>query len=286
MWGYDGDDPRVFVENKFWADLTANQPCSYLGLLEKHKQPSILLFVVPDARQQTIWRELTAKLKDAGIRVKPQIASAGISFALSTDSGPILALTSWPNLISTIESAAAEDDLAKSDLFQLRALCRAADTDLPITESEVRDQRTPALLLQLGGIIRDAVEMAIDEKCLHKGRLQRQADWERVGQYACLRDEKGAGIWLGLHFGLWRTYGGTPLWAIFSTGDWGRAREVRMLLEPWAASKGVFTATHDDESFIVALDIPFGEEKRQVVSAIVSRLKEMAESLAKLNPKT
>lgn len=56
MWGYDGNEPRVFVENKFWAGLTDSQPISYLRQLADYSQPAILLVVVPDAREQTMWR--------------------------------------------------------------------------------------------------------------------------------------------------------------------------------------------------------------------------------------
>lgn len=33
MWGLSELEPRVFVENKFWAGLTDNQPVSYLKQL-------------------------------------------------------------------------------------------------------------------------------------------------------------------------------------------------------------------------------------------------------------
>ena len=108
---------------------------------------------------------------------------------------------------------------------------------------------------------------------------------ERIGRYAAFSDKKGVGVWCGIHFGLWKSYGGTPLWAVFSTGSWDRAREVRPILEPWAAEKGVFTASQDDDSFVVALDIALGEEKDQVVRGIVNRLNEIAGVLSVLKPK-
>ena len=58
MWGYDEAEPRVFVENKFWAGLTDNQPVAYLRKLAEYTQPTVLLVVVPDAREQTMRREL------------------------------------------------------------------------------------------------------------------------------------------------------------------------------------------------------------------------------------
>ena len=36
MWCFAGAEPRVFVENKFWAGLTDNQPVSYLKQLGFH----------------------------------------------------------------------------------------------------------------------------------------------------------------------------------------------------------------------------------------------------------
>ena len=80
------------------------------------------------------------------------------------------------------------------------------------------DQRTPALVLQLTTIVRLAVSKAIaQKKCLFKGTLKPQSNWERIGQYAVLGTEHGVGVWIGIHFGLWRTYGESPLWAVFST---------------------------------------------------------------------
>jgi hypothetical protein len=93
-------------------------------------------------------------------------------------------------------------------------------------------------------------------------------------------------VWFGIEFDLWNVYGGTPLWVVFSDGDWGRAREVRPLLEPWAAQRGVFATSHEDDSFVVAIDIPFGEEKDQVIKTIASRLKEISSVLSKLKSKS
>ena len=47
----DENEPRVFIENKFWAGLTDNQPLTYLENLTEYPQPTILLVVVPDERE-------------------------------------------------------------------------------------------------------------------------------------------------------------------------------------------------------------------------------------------
>jgi len=79
-----GDDnenePRVFIENKFWAGLTDNQPRTYLELLAEYPQTSILLIVVPDEREHTMWLEVIRRLKDAGISAKKWIQPLEVLF--------------------------------------------------------------------------------------------------------------------------------------------------------------------------------------------------------------
>jgi len=68
MWGLDeSNTPHVFIENKFWAGLTENQPVEYLRRLPATPEPSVLLFTVPAARQTTVWSELERRLDEAAI---------------------------------------------------------------------------------------------------------------------------------------------------------------------------------------------------------------------------
>lgn len=286
MWGFADADPRVFVENKFWAGLTDNQPVSYLKQLAAYVQPTLLLVVAPAAREQTLWREIVRRLVDAGISASERDATAGIVRSVATDLGPILALTSWPALLSVLEHEVADDQSARGDLVQLRALCDAADNDAftPVSSSEVSDQRTPAFILQLGAIVQASVDLAVTENVLNITRLMPQASWERIGRYARLCGDQGVGAWLGIHFGLWKAHGGTPLWLIFAQGEFGRAQEVRRLIEPWAAREGALTAI-DGQDVAIALDLKIGEEKDGVVRGVVDCLKDIAAILAELPPK-
>lgn len=287
MWGYDDGEPRVFVENKFWAGLTDNQPVSYLRQLAEDTQPTVLLVVVPDTREQTMWRELSRRLEDAGISAANRDTAAGIVRTITTEIGPILALTSWTKLLSALELEVADDQSARSDLLQLRALCEAADSEafVPISTAEVSDQRTPAFILQLSSLVQASVDLAVTEGVLNITRLMPQASWERIGRYARFSGEQGVGMWFGIHFSLWKKHGGTPLWLLFSQGEFSRALEVRPLLEPWAAKEGVLTTFQNDE-LAVAVDIAFGEDKDQVVRSVVERLKGIADvlSVLKLKP--
>lgn len=285
MVGYDKSGLRIYVENKFWAGLTDNQPVSYLKHLAKYAQPTILLAVVPEAREQTVWRELIRRLKADGVGITDRDAPAGIVRSVVTETGPMLALTSWAKLLPILDLEAADDPATKSDLLQLRALCDAADSEafMPISSVELTDQRTPTFILQLSSIVQASVDLGVTEGILDITKLMPQASSERIGRYARLGGKQGVGMWYGIHFGLWRQLGGTPLWLVFFS-KWSRAPEVRSLLEPWAAREGIFTAWQDDE-FVVAIDVPTGEEKDQVVSAIVDRMRKIDRVLSALGPR-
>jgi hypothetical protein len=235
-----------------------------------------------------VWSDLRRKLDDARISATEKNVSAGIAHSITTNIGPsypILALTSWKNVLSFLVDEVADDRSARSDLLQLRALCEAVESDafVPFSSGEVSSNlRTPALALQLISIVQAVLQKAGNENekvltLVHGGLTA-----PRIGRYAGFND-RHCGIWLGIDFGLWKKYERTPFWASFSTTEWGRAHEVQALLEPWAAKNGVFTASQDDD-FVIALDLPVGEEKDMVVSAVVDRLKQIADVLTKLKP--
>jgi hypothetical protein len=120
---------------------------------------------------------------------------------------------------------------------------------------------------------------------LSVNKLRPQASGERIGRYVYIRGEQVAGAWLGIHFGLWKSHGATPLWLLFSEGDFGRAQDVSRLIEPWAVMNGILTKTYNHD-FAIALDIPICEEKVGVIRSLVDNIKQIAAVLDSLPPKT
>lgn len=290
MWGFADGEARVFVENKFWAGLTDNQPISYLKQLAAFTQPTILLVIAPAAREHSIWRELKRRLLDAGYSISERAGAAGVVRAVDTQLGPILALTSWTNVLSVLEHEAVNDPSARADLVQLRALCDTADNDtLAPTREVLSDQRTPAFILQLGSIVQEVVELAVTENVLNITGLKPQAGWERIGRYVRVSGSNGVGAWLGIHFDLWKLHGSTPLWLVFSQEEeFGRAQDVRRLIEPWAVKKDMVAVPYDhdyEHDFAIALDIRVGEEKARMIRSLVDDLKAIAAVLCALMPK-
>lgn len=286
MWGCDeAGQPHVFVENKFWAGLTENQPVSYLRLLAKQPHLTVLLMIAPQAREQALARELKRKLDEAGISAAEQPSTAGLACSFITNDGPILALSSWEKLFSFLEPELTDDPAARSDLLQLRALCKAADNDafIPFSSGQITDQRAPAFILQLSSIVQAAAALAVKEETFDCKRLNPQADFTRIGRYAYLGMRRQVGIWFGVHFGLWKAHGTTPLWVIFNS-DFGRPDEVRPLLEPWAAKTGVLVV-HQPNGIAVSIELKVREEKDAVMRAIVDQLAQIVQAVAPIRPK-
>jgi len=285
MWGFADARPCVYVENKFWAGLTDNQPVSYLRQLAAYPHQTALLVIAPAAREQALWRELNHRLEADCISASLRTAGSAVPCSVDTQLGPVLALTSWASVLSVLEHECSDDASARGNLVQLRVLCEAADADAfaPISRAEVSDQRTPAFVLQLSTIVQSAVDLAITEKVLHVGGLRPQASWERIGRYVRVSGEssRGAGAWFGIHFALWKAHGTTPLWLIFDDGDFGRGQEVRQLIEPWAIQNGILIDT-SGRGVAIAMEIPEGEEKDGVNRSLVNDLKAVAAVLEAL----
>ena len=293
MWGLDGGTPRVLIENKFWAGLTENQPVEYLRLLAQYPHPTVLLVVVPEARLETVWREFTRRLDGINVSTAFRNVSANVTYIAAVDCGPglatapMLAITSWPKVLLAIEDELGDEPQHRNDLLQLRALCNAADdeTFAPFSSTELTNQRTPALVLQLNSVVQLAVNLGVAENVLNIDRLRPTSSWERVGRYISFPTAMGVGAWFGTDFRRWRERGSTPLWLVFSANTFGRALEVRAVLEPWTERQRLYCSAQDDE-FGVGIDLVAGEEQEHVIRSIVNRLRDVAAELSSLTAKS
>jgi hypothetical protein len=95
----------------------------------------------------------------------------------------------------------------------------------------------------------------------------------------------GIGAWFGTDFRRWRERGSTPLWLVFSASAFGRALEVRAVLEPWAERQGLECSLEADD-FGVGIDVAPGEEREHVIRSMVNRLSDVAAELSRLTGKS
>ena len=99
--GTDADGAaQVVLEAKFWAQLTPNQPVTYLRGVSG-VPPRVLAFVVPRLRFETIWPELLRRCA-AGSIVVDRITDHGDLRSATTADGVLLAIVSWARLLEDI----------------------------------------------------------------------------------------------------------------------------------------------------------------------------------------
>ena len=292
MVGYDENEnaPIVYIENKFWAGLTANQPVSYLKILATQPRPTMLLVVVPDRRSEEVWGEMMRRLSKEEIQIEEAVPKGIIKCAKISlnPHGQKLALTTWGNLIASLEKTSSDPD-TRNDIQQLKSLCNQEEYAYhPISSEEMTNLRTPDLVRQLNMIVDEATVRAFDEHIFHEAGKRRITGTspDGAGKWVAILQDKSCGLWFGLNFKWWSEYGCSPLWAAFSTSNWGRSQEVNKLLKPWADKKGIFaTIEQDDGNFIVAIDIPHDKEKEDVILAIVELFAEIGHELSSLPPR-
>jgi len=283
MWGLNGAQPCVFIENKFWAGFTENQPVEYIKLLAGSNSEGILLMVVPAVRQESAWREMIARIDDATIDYQDQKPTADVPRFIKTDLGPSVALTSWTKLLQSIDDELADEPQARNDLIQLKALCEIAENDafIPLSAEELTNQRLPAMLLQLYSVSQRAFEIGLTEGVISKEGTAAASSYDRIGRYIKFPFSSNVAAWLGISFPLWYKHGVSPLWLIFNNTEWGRAREVRTIIEPWAEIKGIFNS-NDNNEFALSIKVTAGEDFDYVVRDIVDQFRNVADQLKAL----
>jgi hypothetical protein len=292
MWGLDGFTPRVFIENKFWAGLTKNQPVEYLKLLSYQREEGVLLVIVPEARLETVWRAFANSLQswhvsDLARRNAPNIYRAiVVDFDSSLPIKPVLAIASWTKLLSALNAEMLDDPIRRNDLAQLCALCDAADEEyVPFSKDELTCQRTPHVFLQLNAIVQQAVEKCVTHKVLNIKGLNSTHFWEAHGRYVRFPGAREVGAWFGTHFKLWRAHGATPLWLYFRPNGFGRAFDVRLLLEPWAEKRKTPVSLEKDGGFAIGIILSIGEDPETVIANICEQITTIAMVLSQLEEK-
>lgn len=291
IWGLAEEKTWVFIENKFWAGLTENQPVTYLNELNKYEHPTLLLFIAPGLREQTMIRELSRKVKNAGFVINEKESKPnGIVWAVEVGPGKTLALTSWQRLLKLLEEGIIDEPGTLDNLDQLKSLCEVADNSSfkPFNGKHLSDQYIPALILQLGSIIRESYDQALTEEIVFVGRLGEGNTFGTFGKYLLLNNERGVGIFYGVDYSLWKQTGRSPLWIKYSNSTWGQGQKVALILEKLSRTNDIFITPYIDGKnggIAVAVDILPSVDKDEVIEDLVRQLKQQAELMKDLKSK-
>jgi len=233
--GTDGEGDNVFVvENKFWAELTSNQPLGYLPLLPKSKS-SALFFVCPEKRLATLHSELIRLINETGNYGDREIIQETEDVIIDrlVDS-QYLALVSWRRLLSDLESLL--DPISEraliADLNQLQGLCEQMDSEgfIPLRSGETGNLEIPRRIMDYRNLIDDIVQQLVDTSDASTSGLASAASYYSTGRYINLRKRGEFGSLLAVDFDFWRKSGRSPIWLKFNYTEFGRGREASELL--------------------------------------------------------
>ena len=192
--GVDGKE-RLFIEAKFHAWLTPNQPVPYLERLPADGV-SALMFLVPPWRIKTLWGQLLHRIDKAGMRTSAEGGCVTID-----GTGKHLLVTDWTTLLHSIEAQLlASPGEGLGDVLQLMGLVRFAEKRQPKSPhaGEVLVKQVAATGKSSGWINEDG--------------LKATPKPYGYGRYVWLGRRARLGVWVGFNTDLHEEFKATPLW--------------------------------------------------------------------------
>ncbi|MBI3882377.1 MAG: hypothetical protein HY301_20250 [Verrucomicrobia bacterium] len=270
---------RITIESKFWAGLTDKQPVEYLRQLPAGFD-SLLLFVVPDSRINSLWDELIERLEAAGEHPRGIKLSSSLLKLARVGRHRLLALCSWTALISAILPAldAEKDTNAAADLRQLEGLCTNTEFSgfTPFSEGDLAPSVAKSVL-QFNDLVSDVVDELRRCRLVTVRGLRKAAG--RGGYWRFFR-LKGHGCYLSCDLLNWAKFGVTPLWLGVTGKEWKRTTSLREAMARFQrqTSKRVYP---DGKWSVIPLKLTLRRERDVVIKDLVQQIKEVALRLRK-----
>lgn len=311
-WRFDGVQPdlavfdmrgeaRLFIENKFEAWLTPNQPVEYLKRLPRNGQ-SMLAFIVPEERAESLWAELKERCQGEGYALADESSTKHFRRMRVTKRGLLplptrwkwVLLTSWRWVLDALQQAAAAEghEAIARDIVQLRGLTEPTTSSSPSSErhderpdvssdaqrvgrpdaieeppgaSPVTDWRVARRMSNYASLIDGITDRLVQEGIADTKGLNRSG-W---GRYLGLHTKFG--LWLGVDFYTWRDRGITPIWLSFSgSGFRGRVRQAKEL----------FPDAHENKDRLyIPVRLQAGVVRDRVIDDAFEQIRSIADTL-------
>ena len=290
--GFDtADAKRTIVECKFWANLTEQQPNTYLEELLKNEKPSVLLFVAPESRLEELWQENLRLAAGGGFALNEAngVTGTGWRSAVVNNGNHHLMLTSWRTLLKEM-SGKVGDSTVENDVRQLQSLCDQQDRDafLPLSQGELGSLFSKRVY-NLRKLYDDVISRLKAESIEDFKGLE-PSTWDRVnyGHYIWLGssgsgDALRAKAWIGISFYHAKhrefyhaKHRETPFWVWFEA-SYGYVSRVREKLD--VAPKGTLDVIHTPNDTLVPIYLRTGVEYAEMLDSVVEKIREISDLL-------
>lgn len=270
----DGGKPLAFVESKFWAGLTANQPVTYWKALPT-TAPATLLFLAPAYRINPggLWDELAYRLTKAGHPLAAPVQQSDYTTTASAQDGSQrrLTVTSWRTLLGYLQQSALEQSSwqALFEIAQLQGLTTSVITGSdPSNEDNLKSlvTRTVIRMRETGWANTDGFSVG-----------QGYGYWGRYLQLAGVNY-----CWFGIDYDEIRS-SGRPLWLVFYAQDSDTAVQVRRCLATLSLGE-IVERRFRDYDFCIPIPIPPGADDESALNSIIDQLTEIARQIDPTGP--
>lgn len=266
----------LLIEAKFWAGLTDDQPSTYLERLPTDRV-SLLLFVAPAARQETLWPELR-RLAQSDYEVGEEKRDVGGFKIASLGRGRHLGICSWRVLLRALRAdlEAASEYRLVGEIDQLDGLCERMDAEAfqPI-RSEDTAPAIPRRIIQYTDLVDDVVRRMVDARLANtKGLTSASAK----GYYSRYFNLVGHGCALSVDYGAWASLAETPLWLRVKDEDWKYSERVWESLSPLLSHDPPRLFRHDGHA-VVPMYLTPGVERHAVLADVVAQVTQIADLL-------
>jgi hypothetical protein len=281
--GVNNDGKKVVVgEAKFWAGLTENQPLTYVKHLPSNEK-SILLFIAPARRFQTLWPEIKRRCTDADIVLSDERTMGKEFLATRINDNQHLALCSWRSLLNTLSITANTHALHNitADIQQLDGLCSRMDSEafLPIQSTELSSGHG-LRYLHYHQIVDEVVEKLVTENIVVLKGVRATPAWGRYTRYMKKKEDHDTeryAIALQFHGPNWSKIRETPIWLRLweiVDSDWINSPSLRNQLHSLKLLNPPKVIEYDDR-VLVPLYIPVGKEKDNVELSLFNQVVEV-----------
>ena len=212
--GDDGSE-RLFIEAKFYAPLTRNQPVRYLERLPQ-EGVSVLMFLAPDERVDELWPELLDRLDNSDL----PYSDKGSRCVGIEGTGKHLLITDWTKLLDNMEERLRDSTFGLAELRQLRGLVQFAESGEGNASLPGKD------------LVNRVTEIGKTSGWLDTRGLRATPGSYGYGRYANLGRRYQLCVWLGVNLDLFEKFASTRLWVLCDNWNESDTRSWKERVRP------------------------------------------------------
>ena len=268
---------RIFIENKFRAGLTDAQPVQYLGALPDDL-PSALVFIVPEQRIPTVWKELKTR---SGRAYKIEGESTAVSVTRLQMGTRTMCVTSWRHVLELLKQISPNDDV-KCDVLQLAGLAKFGQPDEfpPLRGEELSNVSIPSRMINYCGLV-DQIILELDSRGVVRTKNSRLThEWNDIGRsfnWLGMFD-----LWLGVALAPWKNTSITPLWIREYPGKNSNLGEYYHRLEVFFEDVQKGRDGLDYSRKYIPIRLPTGVERDVVIRDAANQVQRIAEQFGEI----